>query len=144
MMSIRNPSVGKSEIVAGKFGEKARKITFLGSEKGGWVSCNFTGDAKLKPGEWVENKYKVLKLWIKGDGSLNTIRFITEHWDAEEGKTTDRLVVGNFSTEDPEWHQVVIPLEDKYETLGNGNLCYLDCPRPQEDFYFIIDHITAE
>lgn len=137
---------GKVEVVKGKVGNAVKVISFE-TEKPALRYWQLK-TKNMNPAKWVEEGYKTIKFWVKGDGSSNIVKLIAEHYeyDGKTYKTLASIEVGNFSLEEIEWHQIVIPLEDKYDTLIKTSSCYLDGPRPYtaDQFYFIIDHIAAE
>lgn len=138
---IPKECMGKVEVVSGKESPQAAKITFLQADK----SLNrYFGVKEMNPQVWVQDKRKVLKFWVKGDGAMNIVKLIAEHYDAKLGKSTASIPLGFFSLEDPEWKLISLPLEDKYETLKKTDSCYFQCPVTDTEFSFTIDQVTLE
>ena len=138
---------GKTEVVAGMTGEKAVKISFgEKTDKLGGRWCDFTGAGvkKMGTGKWAEKNYRVLKFWVKGDGSMNVVGFKIEYW--KKGEKTQNIHFETFSLEDPEWKQVVISLDSIYQSkmTEKPNSCAFYFGENDEEFYFVIDQITIE
>jgi len=138
---------GKMELVAGKVGNTALKVTFLPSEKAkGSRYFDFLThkEPRLDPRQWAEKKYRVVRFWLKGDGSENFIDLVASHWDSELKKDTVYRRLAHVSLEEPEWIQVTVPLDKFYGELSQANNLYFASPQNFEGFSFELDHFTAE
>ena len=141
---------GKTEVVAGKFGEKAVKVSFeekTGNRSGRWCDFRRLAVKKMNLEKWFEHGSKVLKFWVKGDGSMNMVDFRIEYWKPPE--KTRGWHLGTFSIENAEWTQVSILLNNStYKKLfaaNKPNFCSFQFKtRTDEELYFVIDNITVE